>query len=143
MPVTIEAPSGAHFEFGEVKTNRGADSLGEVPLLRWDNLDGAVEHYGEEGILNVMGGTSLQVSFQAIARRGKLAGKSDDDIAKLQAEFKPGKRAVGASTPVSRAKRAAGAAAEKLGEDADVVAEFLAKVASGDVDKDMLAELMG
>ena len=132
MPLTIEAPAGSHFDFDEVKTNRGTDSLGDVPLLVWDSLDGAVDHYGQEGITDILDGTSLRVSFQGIARRMKVAGKTDDEIAQAQVAFRPGKRGGGSSTPVSRAKNAAKDAAEKVG-DGDLVAQLLARIASGDI----------
>lgn len=138
----VAAPAGAHFAFDEVKTDRGTKSLGEVPLMVWDSLDGAVEHYGDEGVLASLDGTSLRVSFQSIARRMKIAGKSDDEIAAAQAEFKPGKRAVGVSTPVTRSKRAAGQAAEALGEEADVVTDLLKKVAAGELSADDLRAMV-
>ena len=132
MPeLNVAAPDGAHFDFDEVKTDRGTKSLGDVPLLVWDDLDSCREHYGDEGIMAVLDGTSLKVSFQSIARRYKIAGKSDDEIAKALVDFRPGKRAVGASTPVSRAKRAAKDAAETLGEQADDVTKLLQLVAAG------------
>jgi hypothetical protein len=132
MPqLTIQAPAGAHFEFEEVKTARGTKSLGEVPILVWETTQAAVGQYGEEGIVNVLDGTSLRVSFQGIARRLRLQGKSDDEIATAQLQFKPGSRVVGESTPVSRARNAAKAAAEKV--DGDAIAAFLQKVAAGEI----------
>ena len=133
MTVTVAAPTGAHFESEEAKTAKGTKSLGEVPILVWDSVPAMIAHYGEEGIANMADGTSFRVSFQSIARRFKsLEGekqKSDDDIAKAQIDFRPGKRQGGASTPVSRAKRAAGAAAEKVSGDS--VAALLELIASG------------
>ena len=140
--LTTEAPEGATFAFEEVKTDRGAKSLGFVPLLQWQDVDALREYYGDEGVLDVIDGTSLRVSFQSIARRMRIAEKSDDEIAKAMIEFRPGKRAVGASTPASRAKRAAGQAAEKLGDQADAVTELLKKVASGEIDSDKLQTLL-
>jgi len=143
MPeLTVVAPEGAHFAFEEVKTDRGTKSLGEVPLLVWDNLEGAVEHYGDEGILAMLDGTSARVSFQSIARRHKIADKSDDDAATAQIAFKPGKRAVGVSTPVSRAKTAAKKAAESLGYNADAVTDLLKLVAEGKLDADKIKSLV-
>jgi len=133
MPLSIDAPQGAHWEWDEVKTAQGKESLGEVPLLVWDTLEGAVAHYTEEGVLNSLDGTSLRVSYQGIARRMKIAGKTDDEIAKAIIEFKPGKRAAGVSTPASRAKRAAAEAAD-AGVDGDAIAQLLKKIAAGEID---------
>ena len=133
--LTVEAPAGSHWEFEEVKTKHGKDTLGPRPILVWDSVDGARAYYGEEGILRILDGTSARVSMQSIARRMAIAGKSDDEIAKAQVEFRPGTRVVGESTPVSRAARAARSAAEKLGgESGDAIAKFLEKVAAGDID---------
>jgi hypothetical protein len=138
----VTAPKGAHFEFEEVRTDRGAKSLGNVPILVWDELDEAVENYGEESVLNVLDGTSLRVSFQGMARRMRAAEKSDDEIGTAQIEFKPGTRQPGQSTPVSRAKASARRAAERLGDDADAITALLDKVASGEIDKEKFAELL-
>ncbi len=132
MSLTISAPVGAEFVFEEVKTAKGTQSLGEVPILVWHDLDAAIAHYGAEGITRVLDGTSLRVSFQAIARRGAEKGKTSDEIGQAQVDFRPGNRATAVSTPVSRAKRAAGAAAEKVG--GDTVEALLAKIASGEID---------
>jgi hypothetical protein len=132
MPeLQVAAPEGAHFDYEEVKTAKGASSLGNVPILVWDRLDAAREFYGEEAICDILDGTSLRVSFQNIARRLKIAQKSDEDIATAMVNFRPGKRQVGASTPASRAARAAKAATEKVGGDA--VEALLAKIASGEL----------
>jgi hypothetical protein len=138
--LTVQAPAGSHFEFRKVKTAKGTKDLGEVPILVWDSLSGAVAHYTEEGILGTEDGTSLLVSYQGIARRMRMAGKSDDDIAKAEVDFKPGTREVGVSTPKSRARNAAAKAAEKLGgTSGDTIAAFLEKVASGEISEDDLA----
>jgi hypothetical protein len=131
-PLTVSAPSGAHFEWEEVKTGGGLTSLGDVPILVWDSLDSMVSFYGEEGVLAMADGTSLRVSFQSIARRFRAAKKSDDDIAKAQAEFKPGKRQGGASTPQSRVSRAARSAVDK-GANADAIEKLLQKIAAGEL----------
>jgi len=141
LPVTVSAPAGSHFEYEEVRTQRGEKSLGEQPILVWDDLAAARAHYTDEGIINSLDGTSFRVSFQSIARRFAMAGKTADDIAKAQSDFRPGKRVGGASTPVSRSRNVAGKAAEKLGEQGDLVAAFLAKVASGDISAEDLAAL--
>lgn len=137
--ITTEAPEGAHFEFEEVKTARGTESLGEVPLLVWDDLDKARAFYTDEGILAVLDGTSLRVSFQGTARRLKAANKADDDIAKAQSEFRPGRRQGGQSTPTSRATRAAKSASEKVNGDA--ISELLEKIASGQISAETLAAM--
>lgn len=140
--LAVDAPAGAHFQFEEVKTNRGTQSLGEVPILVWDDVDQMREHYGDEGLLAVCDGTSLRVSFQNIARRFKQAGKSDEEIAKAEIDFRPGKRQVGASTPATRAARSAKAAVEK-GADADQIAKLMEKIASGELSNDDIAALVG
>ena len=133
--LTAEAPAGSHWWFEEVKPKHGKDTFGPRPILVWDSVDCARAYYGEEGILRILDGTSARVSMQSIARRMAIAGKSDDEIAKAQVEFRPGTRVVGESTPVSRAARAARSAAEKLGgESGDAIAKFLEKVAAGDID---------
>ena len=132
--LTTLAPAGSHFEFGEVSTAKGTQSLGPVPILVWDDIDAAVVQYTAEGISDILDGTSLRVSFQAISRRMKLTGKSDEEIAAAQVAFRPGKRAVGASTPTSRAKTAVGRVIEKLGADkADALAELLRKIEAGEI----------
>lgn len=141
MPLTVEAPQGAHFEMEEVKTDRGQKSLGEHPLLVWDDVDAAIAHYGKEGVANVLDGTSLRVAFQSISRRQAAAGKTDDDIAKAQIEYKPGKRQGGVSTPVSRARKAAETAAEKSGAG-DLISQLMEKIAKGEVSADDLAALV-
>lgn len=138
--LNVTAPAGAHFEFELVRTAHGTKDLGEVPILVWDNEDLARECYGKEGITDILDGTSLRVSFQGIARRFRIAGKSDDDSAKAQIEFRPGKRAVGVSTPVSRAANAAKSAAAKV--SGDKIAEFLKLIADGKISEEDLAALV-
>jgi hypothetical protein len=133
MPeLATAAPSGSHFEYEEVKTAKGSESLGNVPILIWDKLSDAIAFYGsEESITDVLDGTSLRVSFQNIARRLKIANKTDEEIAESMLKFRPGKRVPGASTPASRAARQAKAATEKVGGDA--VEKLLAKIAAGEL----------
>lgn len=132
MSTSITAPTGSHFEYDEVKTDRGTKSLGEVPILVWDDEAALVAYYGAEGILSICDGTSLRVSFQGIARRYKAAGKTDDEIAKAQIDFRPGRRVVGAATPQSKAAKAAKAAVEKVG-DAELVLSLLQDIESGKI----------
>jgi len=140
MPeLTVTAPAGAHFAFEEVKTAKGAESLGEVPILVWDSLSAAVTNFGEEGVCDVLDGTSLRVSYQGIARRLKGSGKSNDEIAQAQADFKPGKRAVGQSTPTSRARNSAARAADKV--DGDLIAALMDKIAKGEISAQDVAAL--
>ena len=141
MTLTVSAPKGAHFDFEELKTNHGEKSLGDAPILVWDKLDAAVEYYTEEGVLSCLDGTSPRVSYQGIARRGRIQGKSDDDIAKAQLEFRPGKRVVGVPTPQSRAAKAAKAASEKV--DGDKIAAFLDRVAKGEITEEDFGALAG
>lgn len=132
MPLTVQAPAGAHFDFEEVKTAKGTQSLGEVPILVWDDLDAAIAFYGTEGIVNVLDGTSLRVAMQSIARRMKATGKhSDDEIATKELEYRPGKREPGNAKPETRAARAAKNATTKV--DADALTAFLEKVARGEI----------
>jgi|SRR6267154_623898 len=139
MTLTVKAPDGAHFDFEEVKTAKGTKSLGQVPILVWDKLEAVTAAFGEEGVVSSLDGTSPRVSYQGIARRMKLQNKSDDEIATAQMEFRPGKRVVGAPTPVSRATRAARQAAEKV--DGDTLAAFLERVAKGEISPEDLAAL--
>lgn len=141
MPLSVQAPTGAHFEFDEVKTNHGTQSLGDVPILVWDDPAAATAQYGAEGICNILDGTSLRVSFQAIGRRMRAAGKTDDEIATAQLAFRPGTRQVGVATPVSRAAKAAKSAAEKV--DGDIIAAFMAKVASGEISAEDMKSFVG
>src|SRR4051812_26193624 len=76
--VTATAPEGFHFEYEEVKTDRGQKSLGNVPILVADSVEAAIALFGEEGVKNILDGTSLRVSYQGIARRMRAAGKTDD-----------------------------------------------------------------
>lgn len=134
------APAGFRFDFEEVKTERGTKSLGQVPILVCEDVEAALEKYGAQGVVNVLDGTSLRVSFQGIARRMKAAGKTDDEIAEAQLKFVPGNRQVGESTPASRSKRIAGEAAGKL-SDPSILEAFLAKVKSGEIDEATLGGL--
>lgn len=140
---TAVAPEGAHFEFSEVSTSRGQQSLGEQPILVWDSVDACVQAYGEQGVKDILDGTSVRVSMQSIARRGALAKKSWDEIAAMQIAFRPGKRTSGPSTPVSRAQKAAKNATTALGDNGDAVAKLLERIASGELSQDQLAALIG
>lgn len=142
MPeLATAAPDGAHFEYEEVKTAKGQSSLGNVPILVWDDLTKAIAHYTEEGVRDVLDGTSFRVSFQNIARRYKIANKTDEEIATAMVAFKPGKRTVGASTPASRAARLAKTATEKVG-GGEAVEKLLAKIASGELSQADLEALV-
>lgn len=139
--LTVQAPEGSHFEFDEVKTQGGQQSLGEWPILVWDDVDKARDHYGDEGLKSIWDGTSLRVSFQAIMRRHALGSKTADECATAQIAFRPGKRVVGASTPVSRASNTARRAAEKLGDKADLLQGLLARIEKGEISAEDLAAL--
>lgn len=136
-------PPGSHFEFAKVKTDRGQTDLGDVPILTWGETDediaNAVAFYGAEGISNILGGTSLRVSFQGIARNAKeRAAKdptkalTDEQIAAAQIAFRPGKREGGQSTPISRLGNQAKRAAAKA--NPDVLANLLKMVEEGKLD---------
>lgn len=141
MPeLTVAAPQGSHFEWEEVKTAKGTQSLGEHPILVWDDVDACRAYYGDEALKDILDGTSLRVSFQSISRRMTLAQKHDDEIAKAQVDFRPGKRVGGVSTPKSRARKAADTAVEKAG---DAVTALLEKIASGQITEEDVAALAG
>lgn len=141
MTLSVQAPEGAHFELEEVKTNHGQQSLGEKPILVWDSVDKGLEFFTNDEVLSIWDGTSLRVSFQSIMRRLAIAGKTDNEIAQAQLDFRPGKRVVGASTPASRAGNAARKVAEKLGDKADLLTSLLADIESGKITADDLAAL--
>jgi len=141
MATTLVAPAGSSWTYDEVKTKGGTESLGDVPILTWESVEGATDYYGEQGVIDSLDGTSFRVSFQSIARRMKIKDESDDAIAQAQLDYRPGKRAVGASTPTSRAARAARSAAEKV-SNPDLISELLAKIASGDLSESDLAALV-
>jgi thiol:disulfide interchange protein len=145
--LTVQAPEGAEFVMSPVNAKRGTQSLGEVPILTWRNLDAARRHYGDEKILDSLDGTSLRVAFQAIARRGRASGKlTFNQIAEAQVKYQPGSRTVAASTPVSEARKAAEKAAQKVGaESASKLTALLNKINSGEIDVNdpSLAALFG
>jgi hypothetical protein len=141
--LTVSAPDGAHWDFDEVKTAKGENSLGNVPLLTWDDPQKAIEFYGADGVTAILNGTSVRVTAQGIARRLRAAGKTDDEIAQAQVEHRPGTRQTAAATPVSRARRAAEGAAEALGDSADVIAQLLERVKRGEISAADLAALAG
>lgn len=138
-------PPGASFDYDEVKTDRGQKTLGPAPLLTWDETDeglaAAISFYGASGVGRFVNGTSLRVSCQAIARRGKTATppKSDEQIAKEQLEFRPGSRQGGQSTPVSRAAAATRKAAAVVNGDA--ITEMMNRMATDPAFRASLASL--
>lgn len=131
MSFEIAAPNGAHWEFEEVSTGHGKASLGEVPLLIWDDFNACVEYFTAEGVIAMLDGTSFRVSQQGIARRLKAAGKSNNEIAEAILKFRPGKRAGTAPTPVSRARKAAAEAATVV--QGDAITLLLQRIAAGQV----------
>jgi|SRR5215831_4676157 len=140
-------PKGATFEFEKVRTDRGKTDLGDVPILTWgdteEDIAFAVAYYGPEGISNILGGTSLKVSFQGIARAGRDPEKkvklTNEEIALKQIEFRPGRREGGVSTPASRLKSAANRAAGKA--NADVLAALLKMVEDKTLDPALLKQI--
>ncbi len=82
--------------------------------------------YGPAGIAQIANGTSIKVVVQGIARRLKPKGKSDEEIAKEQLEYRPGTRQGGASTPASRLAAHAKKAAEKF--NADGLAQLISRL---------------
>jgi len=140
MSRTVQAPTGARFDDEEVRTAKGTQSLGLVPILVWEDHEAMAAHYGAQGLLDMADGTSLRVSFQSIARRFKAAEKSDDEIANAQIAYRPGKRAAGVSTPESRAARSARAAVEKTG-NSEAITALLDKISRGEISAEDLAQL--
>lgn len=123
-------PTGFYFDWDEVKGDHGQVSFGKRPLLTVnEDPEGAkalYEFYGNEGVARFYNGTSGRVQFQGVARRvtakGKKEGWSDEkineEIAKQELEYRPGKRAGGQSTAQSRAVAAMKKAAGKIPGDA-------------------------
>jgi hypothetical protein len=138
--LNVAAPEGSHFEIEKVENKAGAEF--QVPILVWDSFEKGLEFYTEEGILRVLDGTSLRVTFQGIARRMAIAGKSADEIASAQIEFRPGSRRVGESTPVSRSVKAVKSVAAADPAKAEALEKLLAKVAAGEVSLDDLSSLL-
>lgn len=138
--LTLAAPAGAAFEFETVKLATGESF--EVPILTWGDLDSAVAYYGQSSILDILDGTSLRVSFQGIARRSAVAGKTTDDIAKAQIEFRPGKRSTAAATPAGKLARTAKAIGEKDPSRVAAAQALLEKIATGELSDDDIAALL-
>ncbi len=128
--LTIAAPAGSHFEIEEVATKGGAEKF-EAPILIWDTTEALVAHLGEEGVIAMADGTSLRVAYQAAARRGHTKGKSFDEIAASQVEYKPGKRSGASSTPQNKTARMAKELVDKNPDAAEEVQKLLAGLASG------------
>lgn len=146
-------PPGSKFEFGRVKTDRGKTDLGEIPILTWGETEEDIQHaiafYGPQGISDILGGTSLKVSFQGIGRTAlekaaaepndatKQAAATAEAIAKAQIEFRPGRREGGVSTPQSRAASQARKTAEVA--NPDILAKLLAAIQNKSLDPVLLA----
>jgi len=147
-------PPGAQFVFAEVKTDRGKTSLGQIPILEWgeteEDILNAIQFYGPKGISDILGGTSLRVSFQGIGRSRKEKAKdnpndaqkqaeaTDEAIAAEQLKFRPSSREGGQSTPASRLGNQAKRVAAKA--NPDVLAKLLAMVEAGTLDTALLAQ---
>lgn len=144
-------PPGAQFVRAEVKTDRGKTSLGEIPILEWgeteEDILNAIAFYGPKGISDILGGTSLRVSFQGIGRTArekaaadpsKAGDATDEAIALAQLKFRPSSREGGVSTPASRMAAAARKVAGKVNENA--FAQLLAMVAEGKIDTALLKQ---
>lgn len=140
--LTVAAPTGSHFEIEEVATKGGAEKF-EAPILVWDTTDALVAHLGQQGVLDMADGTSLRVAYQAAARRGHTKGKSFDEIAQAQIEYKPGKRSGASSTPQNKTARMAKELVDKNPEAADEVQKLLAGLASGKFSIDDLKAING
>lgn len=137
-------PAGASFEFEVVRSAKGNEEFSDVPILVWgsskEDVDAAIAYYTPDGISNILNGTSLRVSFQGIARRYRLAGKSNAEIAQAQIDFRPGHRS-GTATPESKAAKAARRASETV-ENKGLVTDLLEKIASGELSEADLASLL-
>lgn len=136
MSLTVTAPEGAHFALEELATKGGADKFSDVPILVWDDFSAMVAHFTEEGVKNMADGTSLRVAYQSIARRGKLKAAADDEIAKLQVAYQPGKRTGAPVTPQGRAAKAAKALDVN---EADEVTKLIENLKSGKLKLEDLA----
>lgn len=144
-------PPGAQFVFAEVKTDRGKTSLGEIPILEWgeteEDILNAIAFYGPKGISDILGGTSLRVSFQGIGRTArekaaadpsKAGDASNEAIATAQLKFRPSSREGGASTPASRLASQARRVATKA--NPEVLAQLFAMVESGQLSPELLKQ---
>lgn len=147
-------PPGAQFVFASVKTDKGKTDLGEIPILEWGETEqdilNAIAFYGPKGISDILGGTSLRVSFQGIGRtaREKAAANPNDAakqqaatneaIADAQLKFRPSSREGGQSTPASRLASQARRAAAKA--NPDVLAKLFKMVEDGTLDASLLAQ---
>lgn len=143
--LSLEAPDGARWDYGEVKTNRGTQSLGKVPILVWDDPQKAIEFYGQEAFLAAFNNTGLRVPFQSIARRKRVAGVVDaNEIAQEMIDYKPGETERAAPTAASRAASAAKRATEALSEGGkDLFTTLLDKVAKGEISEAQLQSMLG
>lgn len=134
-------PPGFYFDWDEVKGDHGQKSFGQRPLLSVhetpEGVQGMITFYGNEGVARIYNGTSGRVQAQGIARRVTLKGQKatppwsdeqiNNEIAKAQLEYRPGKRQGGQSTAQSRAVNAAKKAAGKISGDA--LAGLMEKIA--------------
>lgn len=140
--LTVAAPTGARFDPEEVATKGGTEKF-DAPMLIWESLDALRDHIGEQGILDMSDGTSLRVAYQAAARRGHVKGKTMDEIAQSQLDYKPGKRSGATSTPANKTARLAKELVDKSPEAADEVQKLLAGLASGKFSLDDLKAING
>lgn len=144
-------PPGAQFVFATVKTDRGKTDLGQIPILEWgeteEDILNAIQFYGPKGISDILGGTSLRVSFQGIGRSrrekaladpSKASEATDEAIAAEQLKFRPSSREGGQSTPASRLGNQAKRVAAKA--NPDVLAKLLAMVEAGTLDTGLLQQ---
>lgn len=147
-------PPGATFVFATVKTDRGKTDLGEIPILEWGETEqdilNAIAFYTPKGISDILGGTSLRVSFQGIGRTArekaaanpndatKQAAATNEAIADAQLKFRPSSREGGASTPASRLASQARRTAAKV--NPDVLAQLLAMAEAGTLDASLLSQ---
>jgi len=130
-PLTVAAPSGAHFRISKVGPKGGAKTA--MPVLTWDNLDACVSFMGEEAaVLGLSGG--LTSKYREIARQGAADGKTQDEVAMAQIEYRPVAKAPRAKTKpaATRIRVAARAMARAFTkEQAAVVAVLLEDLAAG------------
>lgn len=138
MATTVDAPRGAHWEYVEVRTNHGKRSLGEAPVLEWDDVEAARQFYGEEALKQLLE-IGVKNQYLRLARTGRIRGMTDDEIARSQLSYKPGQRQ--ARSPVGKVSKAARAAAERASPD--VVAALLEAIARGEITADDLRAIAG
>ena len=92
-------------------TTTGSDRQVSVAYDFGDNLDQAVELFGADLVFNRYE-SAVTIDLQALIRRGIKADKTDEEIAKMAAEWKPGIKQVVRKSAQEKIKDAFGAMSE-------------------------------